>query len=386
MNIAFRFLCSKSVKHLLVTERAKCRDCKNLCLTACEQSGAVCPRQDSYFTAYRTYLIKGTSVRTNLFMRNHVTHNIFFNIVEHLSDFLRIVRIFNKEMLHCVSINNSNIFVALELIRIADSLIKTFCSILTDSLFKCLRNLKELHFALFFSAGSHNITLELNNTLNLFMSEKDCLKNNILRKFICTCLNHHDSIMGACNGEVQIRNLALLNRRIDNKLTVNTAYANTCNRSVERNIRNTECAGSTNHSRDFRRIVLLNGHNRSDNLYVVAEALIEKRTNRAVNQTRAKNGGITRTAFSFDEASRNFSYRVHFFLIVNRQREKVHALTRLLRSRCRNQYDRIPIAYEHGTVRLFRHFSVFNDEGTSAHFHFKTLHLLSSSYAISFYV
>ena len=181
--------------------------------------------------------------------------------------------------------------------------------------------------------------------------------------------------MRACDREVQRRDLSLLFRRVDDEFIVDAADAHTGNRSHKRDIGNGQRARSTEHGRELRLVVRLDGKDRGDNLYVVAEALREQRANRAVNQTGTQHGLARRTAFALDEAARNLAGRIHLLLIIDRQREKVNAIARLSRGRGRHEHDRIAVTYEHGAIRLLGHLAVFDDERTASEFHLKAIHM-----------
>ena len=235
-------------------------------------------------------------------------------------------------MLHSLCLNRSNMLITSQLIRISYSLVEILSSILTNSSLQLLRNSKELNLSLFLAASLLNLILESNNLLYFLVTKQDSLQDNLLRKLICTSLNHHYCITGTSNSQVEIRLLTLFYGRIDNELTINTAYTHASNWSKERNIRYSQCTGCTNHSCNLWSIIMLNRKNGSYNLNIISEALREQRANRTVDKTAAENCRLARTSFSLYKSARNLSYGVHLLFIIYCKREKVYTLSWL--SRC----------------------------------------------------
>ena len=100
VQIMLRRLGSKPVDNLFISDRAERGDGEHLCLTSCKESGAMRARQNTNLTADRAHLIKRTAVRTDLLVRDHMTDDPLFDLIENLRNFLRCVRIFLDEMLN----------------------------------------------------------------------------------------------------------------------------------------------------------------------------------------------------------------------------------------------------------------------------------------------
>ena len=277
-------------------------------------------------------------------------------------------------MFHRIGVDFSDMCVAVELVRVTGSFIQTVFGIFADSRFQFFRHLEQLGLTFFLAAGLLNFFLESHDTLDFLMTIKDGIEDNVFRQFVGTSLHHHYGIFRAGNGEVQGADFTLFFRGIDDEFIIYTAYAHTGNRAHKGNIGNAECCRGTNHGSQFRRVILFYGHNRSNNLHVIAVAFREQRTNRTVNQTGAKDSVARRTALTFDKTAGNLTGSIHFFFIIYGQREEIHAFTGFRRSRCRYQHDRITIADKGCAVGLFRQFAGFNRQLAAAQFHFKTMH------------
>ena len=374
MNVVLAGLNPQAVQHLFITQGTQSGDGQNLGLATGKQAGTVSPRQQAHLAADRSYFLHLTAVRTDFLLGNHAADDFLDNLVQHIRNFLDCIRINLQEMLQCLCLDSGNMLVTSQLIRISHCLIQLGSSILADSLLHVLRHSKQLDLALFLTYSLLHLILESNDFLNFLMAKENCLKDNLLRQLIGTSLNHHYRITGPGNSQVQVGSLTLLHSRVDDKLTINTAYPDTSYRAKERNIRNSQGTGSTNHSSNLRCIVVLYGKDGSHNLHIVSIALREQRTDRTVNQAAAQNSRLARTSLSLYKTARNLADSVHLLLIVNGQREEVNALARLLRSGSSNQNNGLTITNQSSTICLLCHLAGLNGKRPAAKLHFKTFH------------
>ena len=378
MNIMFGCFGAKAVNNLFITQRAKGGYSHNLRLATSKESGTMCAGQQADFAADRAHFFEGTAVRANLFMGNHVSHDFFFQIMKRHGNFLIHFRIIYEEVFHGVSIDISDMGVAVQLVRVTGSGIQSVLGIFANSLFQFFRHGKEFRNALFLTASLLNFFLESYNAFDFLMAVQNGIENDVFRQFVSTGLYHHHGVFGTGNGEVQRGNLALFFRGVNDEFIIYTAYAHTGNRAHKGNIRHAQSGRRTNHGCQFRSVILLHRHNRSYYLHIVAVAFREQRTDRTVNQTGTENGVAGRTAFSFYKTTGNFAGSIHFFFVVNSQREKIHAFPGFS-GRCGcNQNHRITITDKDSAISLFSQFAVFNGQLTAAQFHFKTLHIFAS--------
>ena len=366
MNVVLGSLNTEAVKNLLITKRTQGSNCENLGLTTGKEARTMWTRQNANFTAYRTNLLNLTTVRTNLLLGNHTAYDFLNDFVKHIWNFLDGIRIKLQEMLHSFSLNIGNILITGQLIRVADSLIQLVSSVLTNSLFQLLWNSKELNLALLLATSLLDFILESNDLLDFLMTKEDSLQNNFFRKLISTSLNHHYCITGAGNGQIKVRNLTLLNIRVDNKLSINATNTNTSYWTKERNIGNSQSTGCTNHSRNLWSVVMLYGHNCSYNLNIITITLWEQRTDRTVNETAAQNGRLPWTSLSLYKTAWNLTNGVHLFFIIHSQREEINTLSWLIRSRSCNQNNSLSIAHQNSTICLLSHFSGLNSKCAAA--------------------
>ena len=374
MDVVLRRLRSEAVDDLLVTERAERRDREDLGLATREEAGAMRARQQSDFARDGAHFFDFAAVRAYLLVGDHVAHDGLLEVVDGDGDLFIHLRVELEEVLHRVGRDLGDVGVAVELVRVADDCVEAVLRVVADGLLHLLRDEEELRLALLFAAVGLDALLEFDEALDLLMAEQDGVEDDVLRQLVGAGLDHHDGVVGAGDGEVQRRYLALLFRRVDDEFIVDAADAHARNRSHERDVGDSQGARCADHGGEFRCVVLLDGEDGRDDLDVVAEALREQRANRAVDQARAEDGVARRAALTLDEAPRDLACCIHLLFVVDRQREEVHAFARLSRCRGRDEHDGVAVAHEHGAVGLLRELSVLDDERAACEFHLKAIH------------
>lgn len=106
-------------------------------------------------------------------------------------------------------------------------------------------------------------------------------------------------LLGSRNGKLETASLTLLGGRVHNEAVfLGHAHEHAADRSVPRNIGNGKGDGRTDHCGNLGRAVMIDRHNGEVEVYVVAQILREKRTDRAVDDAEV------RIAFSEGRPSR----------------------------------------------------------------------------------
>src|SRR5699024_8971615 len=104
---------------------------------------------------------------------------------------------------------------------------------------------------------------------------------------------------------------------------------------------------------DVVHLVRVNGHHGDDDLHLVAQALDEGRTQRAVDEAGGEDSVCTRATLATEEAARDAAGGVHALLDVNGQWEEVDPLARGTGGRRRGQQHRVLVQVRgDGPVRL----------------------------------
>lgn len=113
-----------------------------------------------------------------------------------------------------------------------------------------------------------------------------------------------------------------------NKFAIDLANADGSERAMERHGADVECCGSTVHCQHVAIVLLVTCDDTGLNLNFVIEASWEKRANRTVHQSAAERFFGARSAFSFQESTRELASGGESFAIITREREKIDSRTR----------------------------------------------------------
>ena len=114
--------------------------------------------------------------------------------------------------------------------------------------------------------------------------------------------------------------------------------------------------------------------NRTDNLGFILETAHKRGPQRPVDQPRRERFLLARTAFAFKKAARNLAGGKGFFLIVDRQREKVQSRLLGLFGNGRAEDLRAAVGDHNGAIGLTGDLAGFHNERTSAPHHFLAMY------------
>ena len=205
------------------------------------------------------------------------------------------------------------------------------------------------------------------------MAKENRFQHFVFRNFICTGFDHNDLLSGRSNSQIQIRDLSLCARRVDDKFTIHQTDRNSANRTIERDIGNGNCDGRSQHRKDLRLAVLINRKNRVDQRNIIAVILREKRTHGTIDAASSQNCIFAGTSFSFQETSGDLAHGVHFFFIIDREREEIDSLSGLFGMGSGGDDGGIPVRKPDSSAGLLSHFSDFSAEFATGKLHFKNL-------------
>ena len=104
-------------------------------------------------------------------------------------------------------------------------------------------------------------------------------------------------------------------------------------------------------------IVHIMSQHRANDLRLIPKACREQWTNWAINQARGQRLFLAGASFAFEKPTGNLTSSKGLFLIVNSQRKKINARSRLFSSNRRAQHLCSTVSYHYSTVRLARYFS-----------------------------
>ncbi len=264
-----------------------------------------------------------------------------------------------------------------------------------DALFAMLINIStdiridrvEHDFHLRLCAGSDDFFFNLAQLADRIMADLQGFEHLVFRDFLRPRLNHVDGFFRAGNRQAQGCTFRLLHRRVDDIFAIYLADDDPGNRSVERNIRNTESQRRAEHCGHFRAAVRLNGKHRIDDLNFVAESFRKQRTDRAVDQTCGQRCMFRRTAFPAQKALRDLSFGIELLIIEHRQREEIFCFD-FRAGCCGGKNHRIVVADQNRSAGLLCHLTIFNSDGAAMKIPtlLVLLHLFSYQYFLFIYL
>ena len=157
-------------------------------------------------------------------------------------------------------------------------------------------------------------------------------------------------------------------RRIADVLAVFVASdANRGNRLLERNVAERERRAGGADAEHVGVEIGIDREHRRDDLHVVAEAVGEERTDRAIDLPRTEHGVFARAAFALDEAARNLAGGVHLLFEIAGEGEEVDAFARFGGGGDGAEHDvLIAVTNQRGAIGLLREFAGFDDHRAPA--------------------
>lgn len=197
------------------------------------------------------------------------------------------------------------------------------------------------------------------------MSKQDGIKHDLFGNFLGPSFNHENGLFGSGNSNVHFADRSLLKGRVDDEFSIHAANTDTGNRTFKRNIRNGKSAGSTDHSRNIRCIIGIDGHSRCNNLHVIMIAIRKHGTDWSVNETARQDSRFRRTALSSQEAARNLPDSVHLLFKINRQGKEINPFPRCIRTGDSNHNGCFPIADENRPIGLLGNLACFDGKGSA---------------------
>ena len=156
------------------------------------------------------------------------------------------------------------------------------------------------------------------------MSQFQGRDHYIFGDFIGAAFYHQDGFAGARQAQVEIGFFNFVESGIDDELTIDAANAYRTDWAIPGNIRNHYGGGGGIDGQDVQRVDAIRREREHHHLHFVAHAVREKRAQRAVGQTRGKDGVGGGAAFAAEERAGDFAASIQPFFVFNRQGEEVN--------------------------------------------------------------
>ena len=211
---------------------------QSLRLSSLEQACSVSSRKYSRLTPDRSDLCVLSVVRSDAVVQNEASYLLFCDGVKSVAYIFFMFREYLCEMFLRFSLNGVHVVQSFLLFYSVDSFSHLIYSEFSYCSFDLFRNVVKLDILLFFSDFGNYVVYEVDDLLDLFMSEHDSVQDFHFRNFVCSRFYHHDGFLGSGNYQVHVALFSLLERRVDDQLAVNSSdHYRTC-RTFPRNIRN----------------------------------------------------------------------------------------------------------------------------------------------------
>ncbi|MCY1297823.1 hypothetical protein D9M70_472760 [compost metagenome] len=220
----------------------------------------------------------------------------------------------------------------------------------------------------------------VDDRLEALLTEDDGAEHDVFSQFLGFRFDHQHRFLGAGDNEVERRFVHLVEMRVQHVLAVDVADARAADRAHERDARQRQRCGSSNHRQNVGVVFEVMLHDRDDDLGIVLVAIGEKRTDRTVDQARNERFVFARTAFALEVATRDLAGSVGLFLVVDGQREEVLARLRRLGRNDGGENDGFAVGGDDGAVSLTGDLAGFELERTPSPFDFNLVgieHVLS---------
>ena len=187
-------------------------------------------------------------------------------------------------------------------------------------------------------------------------------QHHVFGQFLGLGLDHQHAFGGAGDDEVERALLGLLERRVDDELAVEIADAGRADRAHEGHAGDGQRRRGGDQREDIGIVLHVVRQGRDHDQRLVAEALVEQRPDRTVDQARGQDFLLGGTALTLEEAARDLAGGEGLLLVVDGQREEIEAGLRLLLEHDGGQHRGAAIGGQNGAVGLARDLAGFQDQ------------------------
>ena len=182
-------------------------------------------------------------------------------------------------------------------------------------------------------------------------------------------LDHHDGVPAGGHEQVDVAVLELVLERVDDQRAVQPADPNAGDRPAEGDVRDLQRGRCADQSQGVGVVFAVHGQDGRHDLRLAGEPLWKQRANGAVHDARGQDFALRGPAFPLEEAAGNFSGRVRTLLVVDGEREEVHAFADRSRGHGRHQHDGLTVLDERGAAGLLGQASGLDGQRTPVVFH-----------------
>ena len=232
-----------------------------------------------------------------------------------------------------------------------------------------------LELARFFRRLLGELDDRVDDRLEMPVAEHDRAEHHLFRQLLRLGLDHQHRIVGAGDDQIELGLGHLVQRRVQHEFVVDEAYSGGADRAHERRAGQRQRGGGRHHRQNVRIVFHVMGENGDDHLRLVAPAVGEQRTDRAIDQAGDQRLLFGGAAFALEIATGDAACGVGLFLVVDGQGQKVDAFTRRLRCDDGREHNGLAIGGHDCAICLARYLSCFKFERTSAPIQFHGLNI-----------
>ena len=184
------------------------------------------------------------------------------------------------------------------------------------------------------------------------VAEHDGAEHGFLGKLGRFRFHHQHALAGPGDDKVERRILELLQTRVKDIFAVDITDPRAADGTHEGQARDGQRGGGADHRNDIRIVFQIVGQHRGDDLGFVAEPVGKQGPDGPVDETRGQRFLFARTPLPLEEAARNFPRGEGLFLVIHRQRKKVHVGIGRFDADRGAQHLGLAITRHHGAVGL----------------------------------
>ncbi len=190
------------------------------------------------------------------------------------------------------------------------------------------RIVDDLQLARFLGCLLGELDDRLDDRLEMPVAEHHGAQHHVFRQFLGFGLDHQHGVGGAGDHEIEFAVGHLVDQRIQHIFAVDEADACGADRAHEGDAGQRQRGGGGNQRENVGIVLHVVRERGDDDLGLVAPAIGKQRTDRTIDQAADQRLLFGRTAFTLEIAAGNAAGCIILFLVVDGQRQEIHALAR----------------------------------------------------------
>ena len=317
----------KAFNSLCLGERCKSNNVADLCLSACEHSGAVHSGDQVDFCGERTDLVQSASIGTLVVLEDHLADCLLLILINSLVEDSEPLFLLCEGFSELLSNSSDVSFTGLLVICKYSYFHLCRRNDLADCSEHLFRDSAADIFSLCLAALCSNIIDPLDDLLVLLVSHVDIADHILFRDLISACFDHDHLIGGRSNSQAQIAEVPLLLAGVDDHFAVHKTDLGRCAGAVERNVGNCSCQRCADHSYHLGSALRVHTHDHALKSDVVSHILREKRAHGSVDNAACEDRVLAGLAFSLIESAGHLADRVILLAVLNAEWEEVNSIS-----------------------------------------------------------